>query len=211
MGQTADLSQDCGYKACTQFLNQPLFFPALQSFSGPSHCLSPTTSQRTRKPKRALPKNQPPGARAEWTLKGPGPHPTHPCYPCLTLLPGKHSLPILGCPTWETFVMGSCPATLLFIPTCGKSEATLMSPPPWSLPSTSPRSNLSALWVITIPLLKISIITSEHVFYLGVYLSLIFMYLFTVCFSLEYKLHENRDFVCLIYSLSPGQRTVHNL
>lgn len=56
VGQTADPSQDCGYKAYTRFLISPLFSSPPIS-SGPSYCLSPTTSQRTRKSKRALPKN----------------------------------------------------------------------------------------------------------------------------------------------------------
>lgn len=40
--------------------------PALQVSYWTSHWLNPIRSQRTRKPRQALHKNQPPGARTEW-------------------------------------------------------------------------------------------------------------------------------------------------
>lgn len=154
----------CERTASPHFPNQHL------SSSPASPWLKPSGSQRARKPSHTLHKDQPPGARAGGR-EGPGDK-VRPVT-CSSITCSSHSFQL----NWAFL----------------RSDHPVHPPPPggppscvhvcfssphfhkWTiyeahLMSTSPRSHLSVLWILQVPLLKISIITYEHVLYLQVYL-----------------------------------------
>lgn len=114
-------------------------------------------------------------------------------------------------PRSRSFVMCSCPASPLSI----SLRPTSVSPLPWSLPPTSPRSNLSVLLILKVALSKISITPYEYV--LWIYLSLPDVSILFICFlvcrkcPIRMQAPQQQGFVCLTFAPSLASYTAQSL